>query len=114
MYNKKTSYATKRLFIKFKKKFSNRIFIFYLFVCVIFVLLVSRLFFMQVINGEKYLSELGENIVKKIEIKAPRGNIYDRFGRVIAKNKLVYNIKLDTGIKINDLNQSLYALIKSI
>ena len=112
MHSKKNFYEKKNLFIRVKKKFGDRVFILYLFVCVIFLLLVSRLFFMQIINGEKYLSELGENIVKKIEIKAPRGNIYDRFGRVIAKNKLVYNIKLDTGIKINDLNQSLYALIK--
>ena len=112
MHRRKNFDDPKNLFFRLKKKFSDRTFILYLFVCVIFLLLLSRLFFMQIINGEKYLSELGENIVKKIEIKAPRGNIYDRFGRIIAKNKLVYNIKLDTGIKINDLNQSLYALIK--
>lgn len=112
MHSKKNFYEKKNLFIGLKKKLGDRVFVLYLFVCVIFLLLLSRLFFMQIINGEKYLSELGENIVKKIEIKAPRGNIYDGFGRIIAKNKLVYNIKLDTGIKINDLNQSLYALIK--
>lgn len=95
-----------------KKKFDDRLFVLSFTVCVIFGLLVTRLFFMQVINGEKYLENLSLNIVKKINIVAPRGNIYDRFGRIIAQNKSVYNIKIDPSIHIDNLNESLYNLIK--
>lgn len=95
-----------------KKKFNDRVFILFFSVCIIFCLLVTRLFFMQIINGEMYLKNLSLNIVKKINITAPRGNIYDRLGRPIAKNKSVYNIKLDPSIHIDNLNESLYNLIK--
>jgi len=94
------------------KKNRDRIFVLYLSVCFIFVLLILRLFFMQVINGDKYLANLSLNIIKKINIHAPRGIIYDRYGRTIAQNKFAYNIKLDPSIKINNLNESLYNLIK--
>ena len=112
MRTKKNFYETNSLWFEIKKKFTDRLFVLYFVVCIMFLILFSRLFFMQIINGEKYLNELAENIVRKINVKAPRGNIYDRFGRVIAKNKLVYNIKFDSGIKTNDLNKSLYDLIK--
>ncbi len=95
-----------------KKKFESRVFVLFFFVCMIFCLLSTRLFFMQIINGQMYLDNLSLNIVKKINIVAPRGNIFDRYGRTIVKNKYVYNVKLDQSIHIDNLNESLYNLIK--
>ena len=88
--------------IKIKKKFEDRVFILFILVCVIFIGLVLRLFFMQIINGQTYLDNLSLNIVKKINITAPRGNIFDRYGCPIAKNKFVYNIKIDQSIHIKN------------
>lgn len=97
---------------RFKKIFTDRVFILFFFVCLIFIVLGARLFFMQIINGQLYLDNLSLNIVKKINIVAPRGNIYDRYGQPIAQNKSVYNVKLDQSIHIDNLNESLYNLIK--
>jgi cell division protein FtsI/penicillin-binding protein 2 len=67
---------------------------------------------MQIINGDIYLKNLSSNIVKKINITAPRGIIYDRYGRILAGNKFVYNIKLDPSIKVDNLNKIISNVIK--
>ncbi|MDY6065370.1 MAG: penicillin-binding transpeptidase domain-containing protein [Finegoldia sp.] len=58
---------------------------------VIFMLiLVSRLFYLIVVKGS-YYSEIAENNrLREIRVDAPRGNIYDRNGNILATTKNVY------------------------
>jgi len=48
--------------------------------------LLLRLYFLQVISGEIFAEMAAENISRKTSITAPRGNIYDRNGKLLVKS----------------------------
>lgn len=52
-----------------------------------FVILFSRLWFLQVLASEDYLQLAKENRVRKIESEPPRGRILDRNGEVLVANR---------------------------
>src|SRR3954447_20066009 len=64
-----------------------RIAIFGGFAVVLFVVLFFRLWFLQVINGEKYLAEAKNNRTREFRVSAPRGKILDRSGNDIVSNR---------------------------
>ncbi|HEX2435906.1 MAG TPA: hypothetical protein VHI76_04560, partial [Solirubrobacterales bacterium] len=47
---------------------------------VIFVVIFLRLWYLQVLSGDKYLAEAQNNQVREIRVQAPRGEIVDRNG----------------------------------
>ncbi|HET7053135.1 MAG TPA: penicillin-binding protein 2 [Solirubrobacterales bacterium] len=53
----------------------------------LFVVLFLRLWFLQVLNGDKYLAEAKNNRTREFKVSAPRGKILDRDGRVIVSNR---------------------------
>ncbi|MDD6214667.1 MAG: penicillin-binding protein 2 [Firmicutes bacterium] len=57
-------------------------------------LLVWRLYDMQIINGQGYKNLSDQRISSNITEKAPRGEITDRYGRVLVTNRKGYSIKL--------------------
>lgn len=82
-------------------------------------LLISRIFVLQIVNGEKYLEEFQLQIKKERTIPSTRGNIFDCNGKVLAYNELAYSIKIEdvfeSGKKKNaKLNEVIYKLIKMI
>ena len=54
---------------------------------VLFAIIFFRLWFLQVLTGDEYVSQARENRVRKVKIEAPRGNIVDRNGRVLVKTR---------------------------
>jgi penicillin-binding protein 2 len=64
-----------------------RIAIFGSFALALFVVLFFRLWFLQVLNGDKYLAEAKNNRTREFKVIAPRGEILDRNGRVIVSNR---------------------------
>ncbi len=93
--------------------FTNRLFILFVAVAVSFYLLVARLFWLQVVNGEIYQQKFIATTVKPVTIQAPRGTIYDRYGRPLAVNESSYTLKIDPNlISLGDINKTLYALLK--
>ena len=54
---------------------------------VLFAALFFRLWFLQVLSGETYVSEAAQNRVRKVRIEAPRGNIVDRTGKKLVKTR---------------------------
>ena len=70
---------------------------------------------MQIINGEKALSDYLQLTEQTITTAGTRGNIYDRNGKVLAYNKLAYSVMLqDTGAykKSDDKNRMYLRLVK--
>ena len=57
-----------------------------------FLLLVGRLYQLQVIDGEHYMRKSADNFVKELELPATRGQIRDRKGRVLVDNRPAYNV----------------------
>jgi penicillin-binding protein 2 len=54
---------------------------------VAFAVIFFRLWYLQVLSGDKYLQEANNNQVRKIKVQAPRGEIVDREGRVLVDNR---------------------------
>jgi penicillin-binding protein 2 len=52
----------------------------------VLIFLFGRVFFLDIVNGKYYSLVSAENRIRKIIIKAPRGNIYDKFGNILARN----------------------------
>ena len=58
------------------------------FAFVLFGVVFFRLWFLQVLTGEDYVSQARENRVRKVRIEAPRGDIVDRNGRTLVKTRV--------------------------
>ena len=64
----------------------------------LFAILVGRLFYLQIVNGDKYVDDYIKTTKQEIKVSAPRGNIYDRNGELLAYNEVAYSISIrDTG-----------------
>ncbi len=62
-------------------------------------ILVNRLFTLQIINGESYMTNLSDSIKKTTSVAATRGRIFDRNGVLLAYNDLAFAVKIsDSGI----------------
>ncbi|PIE59463.1 MAG: penicillin-binding protein 2 [Desulfobulbus propionicus] len=57
-----------------------------------FAVIVSRLWYLQIHKGECYKKLADTNRVRSLKVTAPRGNIYDRFGREIVTNRPSFNV----------------------
>jgi penicillin-binding protein 2 len=56
----------------------------------IFSMVIIRLFYLQVMNGEQFKVMANDNAVRYIPEPAPRGSIFDRNGNVLAASKQSY------------------------
>ena len=56
------------------------------FLILLTAVLVARLYFLQVMSGEIYAEEAQKIILRSKTLAAPRGNIYDRNGRLLVKS----------------------------
>ena len=64
-----------------------------LFVCLMLSLaLLVRLYLLQIVKGSEYADNFVLKITREIPVKGVRGNIYDRNGKVLAGNELVYTV----------------------
>lgn len=65
----------------------------------LFSVLVSRLFTLQIINGESFKIDLDDSIKKTTSVAATRGRIFDKNGVLLAYNELAYAVKIsDSGV----------------
>ncbi len=103
----------------FKEAIFNRFTLLLIVYIVLIVVLVQRLFIMQIINGQDYLNNFKLTIKKETTLKSTRGNIYDRNGNLLAYNKLAYAVTMEdnfeSGKKKNALiNDSISRAIKIV
>ncbi|MCK9559759.1 MAG: penicillin-binding protein 2 [Candidatus Marinimicrobia bacterium] len=59
-----------------------------------FMVLIGRLYFLQIVKGPSYKGIAETNRVRVLPIEAPRGIIYDRKGQIVADNKSQYNVNV--------------------
>jgi penicillin-binding protein 2 len=62
---------------------------------VLFGVLFFRLWFLQILNGEKYLAEANNNRTREYRVTAPRGDILDRNGDVLVDNRTSLALQLN-------------------
>ncbi len=83
------------------------------------VVLVYRLFDLQIVNGQSYEDNFQLMIEKKKTTEGTRGDIYDRNGNLLAYNELAYSVTIEdvyeSGKYKNErVNETLYRLIHMI
>jgi penicillin-binding protein 2 len=59
-----------------------------------FAIIFFRLWYLQVLSGDKYVAEAQNNQLREIKVQAPRGEIVDREGRVLVLNRVGYAVKV--------------------
>uniref|UniRef100_UPI0040567529 penicillin-binding protein 2 n=1 Tax=Candidatus Electrothrix sp. TaxID=2170559 RepID=UPI0040567529 len=74
-----------------------------------FIILITRLWYLQIQQGDAYTALAENNRVRHLEIAAPRGNILDRKGREIVTNRPSFNV-----VWVREKNRVDDALLKKI
>jgi penicillin-binding protein 2 len=65
----------------------------------IFSVLFLRLWYVQVLSGDKYRNQANDNRIREIRVQAPRGNVLDRNGKVLVANRT----QLAVEVNVDDL-----------
>ena len=76
----------------------SRLFVLILAFCILFAVLINRVFYLQIVKGQYYLDNYKLQIRKTREIAGTRGNIYDRNGTPLAYNELAYSVTIEDNI----------------
>src|ERR671916_2328927 len=61
---------------------------------VAFAVVFFRLWYLQVLSGDKYRAEANNNRIREIKVQAPRGEIVDREGRKLVDNSIGLAVKV--------------------
>ncbi|MBX3065940.1 MAG: hypothetical protein KF726_23380 [Anaerolineae bacterium] len=59
-----------------------------------FAVLIMRLYELQTVHYDEFNAQAVENAVQNVPLPAPRGAIYDRYGRALALNAAAFNISI--------------------
>lgn len=91
--------------------------ILFIFVVSVGFVLVGRIFYLQIVNGQEALNDFTLKIQKERVIEAARGNIYDRNGKLLAYNELAYNVTIEDIFesgknKNREINNTLLTVLK--
>lgn len=104
-----------RLFIK------SRLAVATVVMTLLFGVLLWRMFYLQIINGEDYQNDYTLKIIKERTLNSTRGNIYDRNGKLLAYNELAYSITIEdngtyssTAAKNESLNAEIAQIITAL
>ncbi len=96
----------------FKRKHQTTLTVLSILLVIILVLYTARIYSIQIINSSKYSSNAkGSTASRTAVIKAPRGEILDRYGRQIAANRDGYNIVFNKAYVKENLNDIILSLI---
>ena len=95
-----------------RKQARRRFFLFGVLVAAVFSLLLTRLFWLQVVQEEIFLNRAVTQATRWIPETASRGEIMDRNGHVLVTNRPVYNLTLNyIGLKNQDITQVVEDLV---
>jgi len=92
--------------------FTNRMLWLLVVMAILFYVLLTRLFELQIILADTYKTTPPSTKIVTVPLQAPRGTIYDRYGRPLAVNKLAYTVKMDPSITIS--NDALLTLVNAL
>ena len=92
---------------------SGRFNILMIIILIIGILFICQLFNLQIVNGESYREQSENRLVREVKVTAPRGEIYDRYGKLMVTNETGYSVNLYyTKISKEELNSNLLELTK--
>ena len=98
---------------------TSRITILFILTIAMGIVLIFRIFNLQIVRGQDFLDDFMLESKKTREISSIRGNIYDVNGNLLAYNELAYSVKIEDVYEAGNsknklLNENIYKLIKLI
>ncbi|MDD6042514.1 MAG: penicillin-binding transpeptidase domain-containing protein [Eubacteriaceae bacterium] len=82
---------------------------------ILMIVLGIKLFMVTVVQHDRWTEEASEQNTKSVYTSAPRGNIYDRNGNVLATSKQVFTVNFNaSGLTTEEINESSLALINTL
>lgn len=92
--------------------FDNRILVIKALLILVGLVFCVRLVELQIVNGEEYRETSESKMLRETTIEAPRGEIYDRNGVVLATSTLGYDVEIyKVGLENKELNKTLLKVI---
>lgn len=82
-----------------------------LILAVLLVAFIWVLYNLQIVHGLEYLEKSKRKIANTETVEAARGEILDRYGRVLVSNRTSYNVTLDTSLMGDRRNEILLELV---
>lgn len=96
-----------------KNFFNNRSLIIAIVIGLIAIIFIIQLFNIQIIQGEEFREQSQKRMLRTENIVAPRGEIYDRNGVVLATSKLSFNVNLyKVDVEPDVQNAAIYKFIQ--
>ncbi len=92
----------------------NRIFFSFVVFCLLFAVVVSKAFYIQVVNKARLLAYAKSQFIREVKEYPNRGNILDRNGNPLAINVHVYNVFTIPRKKNAEFYEQLRALSKAV
>ena len=87
---------------------NTRFYIIIIFICIVGLIFITKLYDLQIVNGQSYLEQSEKRLVREVSVEAPRGEIYDRYGKLLVTNKIGFDVCIYyTKIEKEELNEIL-------
>lgn len=97
---------------------ASRVVAFGLVIALLIALCVGTLYQLQILNGAAYYDASQNDNVTYPAVKAARGNILDRYGRVLVSNRECYNLVINTtrlfGDEVDDPNAVILEMVNIV
>lgn len=95
------------------KFFNNRSLILAIITVAISCVFIGQLFNIQIVQGEEFREQSEKRMLRTENVVAPRGEIYDRNGVVLATSKLSFNVNIyKVNVDVKMQNESIYKFVK--
>jgi penicillin-binding protein 2 len=91
-------------------RFNRRVKYFSKLIIILFLILLSRTFYLQVVSGNRYKKLANGNRIDIRGIKAPRGKIKTKDGKILVSNRLAYTVTIVPDKAKKNLNVTLKRL----
>ncbi len=96
-----------------KKFLNSRYYQLIAFVVILMLALCIRLFVLTIIQQDKWEASAESQNTKEVVTSAPRGEILDRYGRLLAGNKQIFTVTFNvSGMDTEEINNSCYSLVQ--
>ncbi len=76
------------------REFQFRFRYLYIWLSIAFGIILSRLWYLQIYQGETFRKYSEENRIKRVKIKSPRGMIFDRNRKLIIDNRPAFDLEI--------------------
>ena len=103
-----------RIKIKLSNLFQSRIAVIITVFCILSLVLVHRVFYLQIVKGQEYYDNYKLQIQKTKDVEGTRGNIYDRNGELLAYNELAFSVTIEDNGDYDSLKEKNKEINKAI